>query len=176
MEDNAGVTFDVVKDPNAGIYQLLNATNSQNDVPLSVKRKIIDWYTLKERAKEEEELVSTEMKRLRDSYIKELEALTHLLIENELDDNEQANPGLRSLLNRKKLVLTKTVLKLATLWDGLVHFCFNSLQMNCVFYKHLGDNTGLSSFVQEELAEDEIQDCSDWDTLSCSEESENDGI
>ena len=157
------VTFEMVKDPNAEIYQLLNSVSGQNDIscPWSVRRQIIDWYNLKNRAKEEEALVAAEMCRLCDFYLSNLENTTIACNSEELQD-----AGMRSMLYRKKLILNKTLSMLTATWDGLVELPYSGLGTNCLFYKQLDDNVDMTH-KQYFFVEHEGQDIvSDWDSWS----------
>lgn len=110
--DVTEIPFDEAKNPVSLIYSdICDQSQTSSFMPTSLRHKLIEAHCLQERCVEEVDLLNQEISRLNDFYEDQIGILGELC--NSLQDG-----GIRSLLERKKLVMLNTFLHLKATLSG----------------------------------------------------------
>lgn len=127
------LTFDAIKEPSSSTYSGIESQPST--VPESKKRALVDLLLLRNRCKEEVELVKQEMHRLEDFYESQIKILNELQLQQE---DSTTGKGFSYLIHRKRAEIYAELLSLANSWKGfytLQHINIDTLKS---YVKHEG--------------------------------------
>lgn len=110
------VTFDAVKDPDSDVWMEAHASGeSATAVPVSIRRKAIDLYHLRNRCQEEISLPQSKMENTLEHFIQQL----HLLLST-LDDGSFEGRGRDIFIRGKILSLESYIVHLKVLLKGFI--------------------------------------------------------
>lgn len=114
------ITFDAVKDPDSDVWMEAHASGeSATAVPVSIRRKAIDLYHLRNRCQEEISLLQSEMENTLEHFIQQ-----HQLLLSTLDDGSDNGSfegrGRDIFIRGKILSLESYIVHLKVLFEGYI--------------------------------------------------------
>ena len=114
--------FDSVKDPDSTVWiEAADLPGSINEIPMAVKRKAIDLYSLVDRCREEITLLQSEMNNTFEHFSRQHQLLkASLFEENPLENCSPESKGRDLYIRRKLLSIESYLLQLKDVFDDHV--------------------------------------------------------
>ena len=114
--------FDSVKDPDSTVWiEAGDFRGSRNEIPMAVKRKAVDLYSLVDRGREEITLLQSEMSNTFEHFSNQHQLLKALLLdENPLENCSSESKGRDLFIRRKLFSIEGYLLQLKGLFDDHV--------------------------------------------------------
>ena len=168
-ENYKEITFTDIKDPKSIIYACIDGGETSctaSSIPASTKSQIINLFCMSKRCEEELDLLISELTRFVTFLVNELTKIDHIVSSIQPTLENDAGPGLRSLILSKRAGIVQELAGLQHLWSN--DFCFED-----DYETILSSTLNCSQDAALSLLEDDVKILDEWDTVNIDDDDDD---